>query len=177
MSWRSGAGVCARLAIHSEPVAAIGNPPTQEANWNGCSQRPPERQNEISDQTQDCESDPEDLSFHASSLRLRQVRRPVTNGIRSFAAVQKFAIGQNSLSGRIRYRAEFAISEDSLPARTRCQADSAMRAACRVRADARTAGSRECRQGSAPGRSRSGSISFRHTRPSGRQFLLHFPDS
>ena len=39
--------------------AAVGNPPTDAGNWNRCAQRPPERKNEISHQTQDRESGPE----------------------------------------------------------------------------------------------------------------------
>jgi len=53
----------------SEPIAAIGNPPTQEANWNCRAQCPPERKKKISHQTQDREGGPEYLPFHALSLQ------------------------------------------------------------------------------------------------------------
>jgi hypothetical protein len=56
---------CRRL----EPTAAIGNPPTDAANWNRCAHSPPERKNEISHQTQNRESGPEDFPLHALSLR------------------------------------------------------------------------------------------------------------
>jgi hypothetical protein len=53
----------------SEPTAAVGNPPTDAANWNRSAQCPPERKKEISHETQDCESGPEDLPLHAPSLQ------------------------------------------------------------------------------------------------------------
>src|ERR1700683_3564830 len=62
-----------------EPAAAIGHPPTHDEDGDGGSQRPPKRQNEISYQTQECEKEPEDLSFHVPSLRrnsLGQSRTP-----------------------------------------------------------------------------------------------------
>jgi hypothetical protein len=48
----------------SEPIAAVGNPPTHEANRNRSAQGPPERKNKISHETQDRESGPEDLPLH-----------------------------------------------------------------------------------------------------------------
>jgi hypothetical protein len=48
----------------SEPTAAVGNPPTDAANWNRRTQCPPERKNDISHQTQDRESRPEDFPLH-----------------------------------------------------------------------------------------------------------------
>lgn len=47
-----------------EPLASIGHPPTHAANGNSCPERPPDRQNEISRQTEKRESDPEDFAFH-----------------------------------------------------------------------------------------------------------------
>jgi hypothetical protein len=51
-----------------EPIAAIGDPPTHNANGNGCRQRPPKWQNDISQQAQADESDPKDLSLHSLIL-------------------------------------------------------------------------------------------------------------
>jgi hypothetical protein len=53
----------------SEPAAAVGNPPTEATNWNCRAQCPPERKNDISHQTEDRESGPEDFPLHALSLR------------------------------------------------------------------------------------------------------------
>jgi hypothetical protein len=53
----------------SEPTAAVGNPPTDAANWNRCAESPPERKNQISHQTQNRESGTEDFPLHAPSLR------------------------------------------------------------------------------------------------------------
>ena len=47
-----------------EPITAIGQPPTQEANGNGCRQCPPKRQTKIGHQPQEGESRPEDLPLH-----------------------------------------------------------------------------------------------------------------
>src|SRR5580704_470052 len=69
----------ARARGELKPAAAIGHPPTHDEDWDGGSQRPPERQNEISDQAQEREEKPEDLSFHVPSLRrnsLGQWRTP-----------------------------------------------------------------------------------------------------
>ena len=59
-AWRAG-----RLL---EPIDAIGHPPAHYANRDCRAQCPPERKKVISRETQDYESDPEDLSLHAPSL-------------------------------------------------------------------------------------------------------------
>ena len=51
-----------------EPIAAVGQPPAQNENRDGGSQRPPEWQNEISDQPQGGEDDAKDFPFHDLSL-------------------------------------------------------------------------------------------------------------
>ena len=51
-----------------EPSAPVGHPPAQEANGDGCSERPPEWQSEVSKHCQDREGAPEDPAFHAPSL-------------------------------------------------------------------------------------------------------------
>jgi hypothetical protein len=51
-----------------EPIAAIGDPPTHDANGNGCRHCPPKWQDEISQQAQAGESDPKDLSLHSLIL-------------------------------------------------------------------------------------------------------------
>jgi hypothetical protein len=48
----------------AKPVTAISHPPTDERDGNGCDEPPPERQKEIRQQTEQDESDPEDLSLH-----------------------------------------------------------------------------------------------------------------
>lgn len=58
----------------SEPTAAIGNPPTDAANWNHRAQCPPDRKNDISHQTQDRESRPKDFPLHVPSLRQSSAR-------------------------------------------------------------------------------------------------------
>ena len=50
--------------VSLEPIAFVGDPPAQKTDRDGRNQAPPERQNEIGDQTQHSESEPEDLSFH-----------------------------------------------------------------------------------------------------------------
>ena len=59
----------ANRAPSSEPTAAVGNPPTEAADWNRCAHSPPERKNEIRHQAQNRESGPEDFPLHAPSLR------------------------------------------------------------------------------------------------------------
>ena len=59
----------ANRVLSLEPTAAVGNPPTDEANWNRSAQCPPERKNEISHETQDNDRGPEDFPLHAPSLR------------------------------------------------------------------------------------------------------------
>ena len=48
----------------SEPVAAIGHPPTQDANGNGGEQGPQNGHGKIGDQAQRDECGPEDLTLH-----------------------------------------------------------------------------------------------------------------
>src|SRR5438445_1405391 len=55
-----------------EPSAALGDPATHSKDRDGCSQRPPKWQNEISDQAQENESAPEDLSLHLVIVARRQ---------------------------------------------------------------------------------------------------------
>jgi hypothetical protein len=52
-----------------KPAASIRNPPTENSDRNAGPQRPPDGQNEIGYQTEDREEEPENLSFHGSSLR------------------------------------------------------------------------------------------------------------
>src|ERR1700674_2810343 len=54
----------------SEPVAAIGDPPTHKNYRDGGQQCPPKREYEISRQAQHGEADPEDLSLHGFILVL-----------------------------------------------------------------------------------------------------------
>lgn len=54
-----------------EPVAAVGNPPTQNSNGQGRRQGPPNWEDEIRDHTEDRETDPENLPLHAFILVLR----------------------------------------------------------------------------------------------------------
>ncbi len=51
-----------------EPIVAVRYPPTHQENRESRSERPPEWQNEISDQPQGHESDPKDFPFHYLSL-------------------------------------------------------------------------------------------------------------
>src|ERR1700682_5988702 len=51
-----------------KPIAAIGYPPTRKADWNGCCQRPHERQRQVSQQPEQGESDPEDFPLHLPIL-------------------------------------------------------------------------------------------------------------
>jgi hypothetical protein len=51
-----------------EPMAAVRYPPTHKENRESRSERPPEWQNETSDQPQDHENDPKDFPFHYLSL-------------------------------------------------------------------------------------------------------------
>jgi len=52
----------------SKPVAAIGNPPTAETNWNGGEERPPERQSQVREEAQDRERRPKHLALHGLIL-------------------------------------------------------------------------------------------------------------
>lgn len=47
-----------------EPAAAIGQPPTQKRDWNGCSECPPHRQSEVGAETQNDKRQPEYLALH-----------------------------------------------------------------------------------------------------------------
>src|SRR5690348_9448682 len=58
------------MKSHSEPIAAIGHPPAHEGDWNGGHQRPPQRQNEVRDQSQQNKHDPEDFSLHPGILKV-----------------------------------------------------------------------------------------------------------
>jgi hypothetical protein len=58
-----------------EPIAAIRHPPTKKANGNRGSERPPEGQQEVSHQSHQRKSGPEDFSFHFAYLAM--TLRPV----------------------------------------------------------------------------------------------------
>jgi hypothetical protein len=64
------------LAKSLKPIAAVDQPPTKDKNRNGCSYRPPKRQNDISSETKDGDRKPEHLSFHAPSLPVPTFARP-----------------------------------------------------------------------------------------------------
>lgn len=49
----------------SEPVAAVGDPPRDKNNRDGRSQAPPNRKQEIRQQTKDGKDHPKDFSLHA----------------------------------------------------------------------------------------------------------------
>ena len=57
-----------RYRGESEPVAAIGHPPAQDANGNGGEQGPQNGHGKIGDQAQRDECSPEDLSLHPHIL-------------------------------------------------------------------------------------------------------------
>ncbi len=73
-----------------EPVAAIGNPPTHNANGNGCRHCPPKWQDEISQQAQAGESDPKDLSLH-SLILARMYREEAALPGKKLALTKSFA--------------------------------------------------------------------------------------
>lgn len=52
----------------SKPVAAVGDPPAEDANGNRGAERPPQRKKVIGRETQDGENEPEDFSLHAPSV-------------------------------------------------------------------------------------------------------------
>ena len=52
------------VEIHSEPVAAVGDPPARNANGNRGEQRPPQGKHDIGEQAESGEGDPEDFAFH-----------------------------------------------------------------------------------------------------------------
>jgi hypothetical protein len=54
--------------LEGEPIAAVGDPPTHETNGNRCDQCPPDRQNEVCDQSEHGERNPENLLFHFNIL-------------------------------------------------------------------------------------------------------------
>ena len=53
-----------REAVWLEPVAAVGQPPTGDADRDGGRQGPPERKRNVGDQAEDSEGGPEDFSLH-----------------------------------------------------------------------------------------------------------------
>ena len=61
-----------RLAIEdsfqnlSEPVAAVGDPPAGEDNWDCRGQCPPKGKHDIGEQAERGEGDPEDFAFHTT---------------------------------------------------------------------------------------------------------------
>jgi hypothetical protein len=56
-----------------EPVAAVSQPPTGDADWDGGRQGPPERERDVGDQAEDGEGGPEDFSLHDPILNRRSV--------------------------------------------------------------------------------------------------------
>jgi len=48
----------------SEPVAAVGHPPAEDADGNGSQQRPQDGQGEIRNQSEHDKGSPEDLALH-----------------------------------------------------------------------------------------------------------------
>src|ERR1035437_2594785 len=58
-----------------EPVAAVGYPPCDEKDRNGGGEGPPERKQEISQQTEQHEDRPEYFSLHWSDCRLSVLAR------------------------------------------------------------------------------------------------------
>jgi hypothetical protein len=55
----------------SEPVTAIGKPPTRNTERDCGEQGPPERQDEVRNQPRDAPGDPEDLLLHGTILGLK----------------------------------------------------------------------------------------------------------
>ena len=66
----------AAIVQELEPIAAIGDPPTGNANRNGRSYGPPEGKDDISQQSQARKRKPEDLALHSSSLTRKNARKP-----------------------------------------------------------------------------------------------------
>ena len=62
-------------SVKLEPVAAVGDPPTEDADGNGSQQRPQDGQAEIRYQSQRHEDAPEDFALHFTILA-----RPTTRG-------------------------------------------------------------------------------------------------
>src|SRR5579863_223952 len=60
-----------------EPFAAISDPPCNEYDWDGCSDAPPQRQQEVRQQTQEDEHRPEDLALHEAIVGLRPLASPI----------------------------------------------------------------------------------------------------
>lgn len=52
-----------------EPIAAVRDPPCDEQNWNGCRESPPEREDEIRQQSENREGNPEYFSLHGLYCR------------------------------------------------------------------------------------------------------------
>jgi len=51
-----------------EPIAAVGEPPTERENGERSSYGPPKRQEKIGDKTNSRKGDPKDLTLHRNSL-------------------------------------------------------------------------------------------------------------
>ena len=60
----------------SEPVAAVGHPPTKDTDGNRGQQRPHDGQREVRYQPERNESGPEDLAFHSLILLPRTALSP-----------------------------------------------------------------------------------------------------
>jgi hypothetical protein len=97
----------------SQPIAAIGNPPTEEENWNGGAQCPPERKKKISHYTQDRENGPKDFPFHASSLQplSRLVSRTRENNRAAMAPFSLRSLNANAQTRNLRstYKLSFPL--------------------------------------------------------------------
>ena len=65
-----------------KPAGTVCYPPTEDKNWNGCAERPPERKGDIGDQAEDHKNQPEHLSLHAPSLHGRWRRNGSARGRR-----------------------------------------------------------------------------------------------
>ena len=51
-----------------EPVAAVGDPPAHDRDWNGRDQRPPKRKRDVCDDPQRHEDGPEYFALHTMIL-------------------------------------------------------------------------------------------------------------
>jgi len=63
-----GAGLGSAGLPRSEPVAAVGNPPTHSDDGHSCRYAPPQGQHKISEQAQDHYEHPEDTALHQCIL-------------------------------------------------------------------------------------------------------------
>jgi anti-anti-sigma factor len=65
-------GICSERRIESEdsaePVAAVGDPPTEQKNRYCGTDGPPKREQQVGDKTKDAEYHPEDFALHGTSL-------------------------------------------------------------------------------------------------------------